>query len=66
MLIDKLWIDSITEEVRNAGADLAKECNYDIHEFSQMLSKNQLIREQEGWKLVDKDELETIDISNLH
>ena len=63
--MNTLWTDSIIDEVRKSGAELAKECDYDIHKFSEMLSRNEIIRIKEGWKLVGKEELETIDISKL-
>ena len=64
--MNDLWTDSIIDEVRKAGAELAKECDYDIHKFSEMLSRNELIRIKECWKFIGKEELETIDISKLH
>ena len=63
--MNSLWTDSIIDEVRKAGAELAKECDYDVHKFAEMLSRNELIRKKEGWKFVGKEELETVDISKL-
>ena len=39
-----MWEDPIVKEVRKAGEDLAKKCNYDIHEMAEYLRK----RNKEG------------------
>ena len=37
-----MWKDPIVEEVRNAGAKVAKECDYDIHKMAERFRKTQL------------------------
>jgi len=36
---EKLWKDPIVEEVREARAKLAKECDYDIHKMALRFRK---------------------------
>lgn len=36
-----MWIDPIVQEVRDAGAELAKQANYDLHTFFQNLRDNE-------------------------
>lgn len=36
-----MWEDPIVEEVRNAGAKIAKKCDYDFYKFSQMIKDHQ-------------------------
>lgn len=36
-----MWKDPIVEEMRQAGAKLAKKCDYDIDKFSKMIKENQ-------------------------
>ena len=44
--------DPIVEEVREAGAKLAKKCNYDIKKFAQMLKAGEKRSKKLGWKIV--------------
>lgn len=36
-----MWIDPIVKEVRDAGEELAKKANYDVHTFFQNLRDNE-------------------------
>ena len=36
-----MWTDPIVQEVRNAGAELAKQANYDLHTFFLNLRNNE-------------------------
>mgnify|MGYP001571237667 CR=1 FL=1 len=36
-----MWKDPIVEEVREAGAKLAEECEYNLHAFADMLRLHQ-------------------------
>jgi hypothetical protein len=47
-----MWIDPIIKEVRNAGEELAKKANYDVHAFFQILRDNEKKRKT---KTVSRD-----------
>lgn len=47
-----MWIDPIVREVRNAGEELAKKANYDVHTFFQNLRDNEKKRNP---KIVSRD-----------
>jgi len=36
-----MWIDPIVQEVRDAGVELAKQANYDLHTFFKNLRDNE-------------------------
>ena len=36
-----MWIDPIVKEVRDAGAELARKANYDLHTLFKNLRKNE-------------------------
>jgi len=42
-----MWIDPIVKEVRNAGEEMAKKANYDVHTFFQNLRDNEKQRNPE-------------------
>ena len=44
--------DPIVEEVREAGAKLAKKCDYDIKKFAKMLKAGEKKSKKLGWKFV--------------
>jgi len=44
--------DPIVEEVREAGAKLAEESGYDLHDFAEMLRQNQ---KKSDWPTVSID-----------
>lgn len=52
-----MWKDSIVEEVREAGANLAKECGYNLHTFADMLRRHQ---KQIDWPIVSRKDLEKL------
>ena len=47
-----MWKDPIVEEVREAGAKLAKKCNYDLSKFAKMLRAGEKRSKKLGWKFV--------------
>ena len=49
-----MWEDQIVKEVREAGAKIAKECDYDMHKFFELMRKNQ---KKSGSKGITKEEL---------
>lgn len=57
-----MWEDPIVKEVREAGAKLAEECNYDIHKLGELLRKHEEEYKKQGWKFVTKEELEKMKI----
>lgn len=52
-----MWEDPIVEEVREAGANLAKECGYNLHTFADMLRRQQ---KQINWPIVSMEDLEKL------
>jgi hypothetical protein len=54
-----MWIDPIVKEVRNAGEELAKKANYDVHTFFRNLRDNEKKRNP---KIVSRDT--SVDESN--
>jgi len=50
-----MWKDPIVEEVREAGAKLAKKCNYDLKKFAQMLRAGEKRSKKLGWKFVSSN-----------
>jgi hypothetical protein len=36
-----MWVDPIVQEVRDAGGELAKKANYDLHTFFKNLRDNE-------------------------
>lgn len=48
----RVWKDPIVEEVRNAGAKLAEECGYNLHNFADMLRRHQ---KESNWPIVSID-----------
>ena len=49
-----MWKDPIVEEMREAGAKLAKKCDYDIDKFSKMIKEHQ---KKNKARLVSKKDL---------
>lgn len=49
-----MWEDPIVKEIRDAGAKIAKECDYDMHKFFELMRKH--LRES-GKKAITKEEL---------
>jgi hypothetical protein len=49
-----MWEDPIVKEVREAGARIAKECDYDMHKFFELMRKH---HRKSGKKTVTKEEL---------
>ena len=60
-----MWDDPVVKEVREAGKRLQEKCNNDIGLFSEMITKGTEKLRKEGWTVVGKNELETVDISKL-
>ena len=60
-----MWEDPIVKEVRKAGAKLAEECNYDLHELGEMLREHEEEYKKQGWKLTTKEELEKMEFEEL-
>jgi hypothetical protein len=52
ILAIKMWKDPIVEEIRNAGAKLAEECEYNLHAFAEMLRQHQ---KEAHWPTVSVD-----------
>ena len=46
-----MWEDSIVNEVRKAGEDLAKQANYDLHAFFQNLRNNE---KKQKYKIISR------------
>jgi len=40
-----MWIDPIVQEVREAGEELARKANYDLHTFFENLRENEKKRQ---------------------
>ena len=51
-----MWEDPIVEEVREAGAKLAKKCNYDLKKFAQMLRDGGKRSRKLEWKFVSPNQ----------
>ena len=49
-----MWEDPIVKEIREVGAKIAKECDYDMHKFFELMRKNQ---RKSGKKAITKEEL---------
>ena len=47
-----MWKDPIVEEVREARAELAKKCDYDIEKISKMIKAGEKRSKKSGWKIV--------------
>ena len=52
-----MWEDPIVKEVREAGAKIAKKCDYDMHKFFELMRKNQ---KKSGKKGVTKEDLKNM------
>ena len=47
-----MWKDPIVEEVREAGAKLAKNCDYSFKKLGKMLKAGENRSRKLGWKIV--------------
>jgi hypothetical protein len=54
-----MWIDPIVQEVRDAGAELAKQAKYDLHTFFENLRNNE---KQQNHKVISRNS--PVDINN--
>ena len=52
-----MWEDPIVEEVRKAGAEIAKECDYDMHKYFERIKKGTEKLRKNGFKIVTKEDL---------
>lgn len=55
-----MWEDSIVKEVREAGAKIAEECDYDMHKFFDLMRKNQ---RKSGKKAMTKEDLKKMELT---
>ena len=60
-----MWDDPIVKEVREAGKRIQEKCNNDLKLFSKLITEGTNKLRKEGWTVVGKNELDTIDISRL-
>ncbi|MBM4049246.1 MAG: hypothetical protein FJ279_29450 [Planctomycetes bacterium] len=58
-----MWRDPVVEEVREAGAKLAKECGYDLHAFFEMLRRHQA---EANWSVVSAEGLKKRKAEKTH
>ena len=52
-----MWKDPIVQEVREAGEELAKKANYDLHTFIENLKENE---KKLNSKIVSRIDLKTV------
>lgn len=50
--------DYIVDEVRKIREELAEECKFNLHKAGEMIRKRQKELSMQGWKIINKEELE--------